>query len=93
MIFAPPVAVPPIPPATQPIPPGGASTAQAAARRKEKAVKQAQQSAYTTRPSGADPRDWFYPAVGGATVLALLLIGGGMRPRPRPGQRPARSQS
>jgi hypothetical protein len=77
------VAVPPIPPVAQPIPPGGAASAQAAARRKEKARKHASQSAYVTRPAGMSAEDFFYPAVGVATVLTLLLVAGGMRPGPR----------
>jgi hypothetical protein len=81
------VAVPPIPPAVTPIPPGGAASAQAAARRKEKARKHASQSAYTTRPAGASAEDWFYPAVGAVSILAMLLVAGGMRPGPR--SRPA----
>jgi hypothetical protein len=84
---APPAAVPPPPPPAQPVPPGGTSTAQAAARRKEKARKHASQSAYTTRPAGSRGEDWFYPATGVVTVLALLLSAGGLRARPRP--RPA----
>jgi hypothetical protein len=76
--------VPPIPPAGVPIPPGGA-TASAAAKREEKARKHASQSAYAIRPSGSDATDWFFPAVGAVSVLALLLIAGGVRPRPGPG--------
>jgi hypothetical protein len=78
------VAVPPIPPAVTPVPPGGATaSAQAAARRKEKAQKHASQSAYATRPSGTAGSDWFYPAVGLVSILAALLAAGGMRPGPR----------
>jgi hypothetical protein len=84
-VLAPPVIVPLIPPPAVPIPPGGA-TVQAAARREEKARKHARQSAYVTRPAGTSAEAWFYPAVGVVTVLALLLIAGGVRlgPRPRP---------
>jgi hypothetical protein len=78
------VAVPPIPPAVTPVPPGGATaSAQAAARRKEKAQKHASQSAYATRPAGTPGSDWFYPAVGLVSVLAALLAAGSMRPGPR----------
>lgn len=79
----PPVAVPPIPPAIQPIPPGGSASAQAAARRKEKARKHASQSAYVTRPAGVSGAEWFYGAVGVMSVLSLLLVAEGMRPGPR----------
>ena len=83
---APVIAVPPIPPVSTPIPPGGSASAQAAARRKEKAVKQASQSAFSARPSGASAEDFFYPVLGVASLLALLLTAGGMRagPTPRP---------
>jgi hypothetical protein len=80
----PPVAVPPIPPNIQPIPPGGAASAQAAARRKEKVRKHASQSAFATHPPG---EPWFYGGVGAMTVLTLLLIAGGVKPQPR--RRPA----
>jgi hypothetical protein len=76
------VAVPPIPPVATPIPPGGAASAQAAARRKEKAVKHASQSAFTTRPAGTGG-DWFYPTMGVVSVLAMLLIAGAVRPGPK----------
>jgi hypothetical protein len=79
----PPVAVPPIPPAGVPIPPGGA-TASAAAKREEKARKHASQSAYVTRPAGTPGTEWFYPALGVVTLLALLLVAGGARPGPKP---------
>jgi hypothetical protein len=80
-LFSPTVVVPPIPPAATPIPPGGA-TAQAAARREEKARKHARQSAYVIRPAGISALDWFYPALGVAGVLALLLCAAGFaRPR------------
>jgi hypothetical protein len=73
-----------IPLAITPVPPGGA-TAQApsAARREERARKHARQSAYATRPAGTSATDWFFPAVGVATLLALMLIAGGLRPGPR----------
>jgi hypothetical protein len=81
---SPAVAIPPIPPAGVPIPPGGA-TASAAAKREEKARKHASQSAYAIRPAGSDATEWFFPAVGVVSLLALLLIAGGARPRPGPG--------
>jgi hypothetical protein len=77
------VAVPPLPPAAQVVPPGGASTAQAAARRKAKAPKHASQSAYATRPAGTHGEDWFYASCAVVSVLALLLLAGGVRPGPR----------
>jgi hypothetical protein len=84
----PPIVPPLIPPPITPVPPGGATvSAQAAARREEKARKHASQSAYATRPAGASAEEWFYPVVGVVTVLALLLAAGGLRPGPRP--RPA----
>ncbi len=79
-----PAATPPV----EPIPPGASGYAQSpsAAERKEKARKQASQSAFSTRPSGASGAEWFYVAVGGATLLALLLgaqaLPAGPRPRP-----------
>jgi hypothetical protein len=79
-----PVVPPPVPPAATPVPPGGGATAQATARREEKARKEARQSAYVVRPAGAPATDWFFPAVGVTSVLALLLIAGGLRPGPRP---------
>jgi len=86
---APPPAIPPIPPAVTPVPPGGATaSAQSAARREERARKEASQSAYVIRPAGVPAADWFYPAVGVVGVLALLLaaegLRGGLGPRPRP---------
>ncbi|MBV9607020.1 MAG: hypothetical protein JO027_18045 [Solirubrobacterales bacterium] len=84
----PPVVPPLIPPALTPVPPGGATvSAQATARREEKARKHAQQSAFLIRPAGTSATEWFYPAAGLITVLALLLAAGGLRPGPRP--RPA----
>jgi hypothetical protein len=79
-----PAATPPV----EPIPPGASGYAQSpsAAERKEKARKQASQSAFSTRPSGVSGEEWFYVAVGGATLLALLLgaqaLPAGPRPRP-----------
>jgi hypothetical protein len=84
-VQASPVAVPPIPPAATPVPPGGATaSAQATARREEKARKHASQSAYTTRPAGVSAVDWFYPAVGLTGVLVVLMAAGGLAvPRQR----------
>jgi hypothetical protein len=82
-IGVPPIVPPLIPPAITPVPPGGATvSAQAAARREEKARKHASQSAYVIRPAGTSAADWFYPAIGVTSVLALLLIAGGLRPGP-----------
>ncbi|HEX3392271.1 MAG TPA: hypothetical protein VHS55_06885, partial [Solirubrobacteraceae bacterium] len=79
-----PAATPPV----EPIPPGAGGYAQSpsAAERKEKARKQASQSAFSTRPAGTSGAEWFYVAVGLATMLALLLSARGlpMGPRPRP---------
>jgi hypothetical protein len=79
-----PAATPPV----EPIPPGAGGFAQspAAAERKEKARKQASQSAFTIRPAGTGGAEWFYVAVGFATLLALLLSARGLPagPRPRP---------
>jgi hypothetical protein len=81
------ITVPPVPPTAQPIPPGGAAGASSpsAARRKEKVHKHAQQSAYVTRPAGSGA-DWFFPVVGAAGLLAMMLVAGGIKggPRPRP---------
>jgi hypothetical protein len=82
------IAVPPIPTAAQPVPPGGSASAQAAARKKEKARKQASQSAFTTRPASVPGTEWFYPAVGGVSVLAMLVLAGGLRAGPRRRSRP-----
>ena len=73
-------------PAIEPIPPGGTAQAPSAAERREKARKQASQSAYTIRPSGVSGEVWFYGAVGIATLLALMLSARGLPlgPRPRP---------
>ena len=87
--FGAPLVVPPlIPPALTPVPPGGATvSAQASARREEKARKHASQSAYTARPAGTSATDWFYPVLGVVSLLALLLTAEGLRPGPR--RRPA----
>ncbi len=78
------VVVPPIPPPITPVPPGGATApAQSTAKREEKAKKEASQSAYVTRPAGVSAEDFFYPAVGTATIFALMLIAGGLRPGPK----------
>lgn len=85
LVGIPPVVLPLIPPALTPVPPGGATvSAQAAARREEKARKHARQSAFVTRPAGTSGDDWFYPAAGVVGVLALLLSAGGLRAGPRP---------
>jgi photosystem II stability/assembly factor-like uncharacterized protein len=78
-----PAATPPV----EPIPPGAGGYAQSpsAAERKEKARKQASQSAFSTRPSGTSGADWFYIAVGGASLLALLLGAQALPSGPRPG--------
>jgi hypothetical protein len=82
------VIVPLTPPPITPVPPGGATApAQSTSRREERARKHASQSAYVTRPAGTSAEEWFYPAVGVMTVVALLLIGAGVRPGP--GRRPA----
>jgi hypothetical protein len=74
---------PPIPPPLTPVPPGGATApAQSTAKREEKARKEASQSAYVTRPAGSG-EDWFYAVVGAVSILAVALIGGGLRPGPR----------
>ena len=80
----PPIALPLIPPALTPVPPGGATvSAQATARREEKARRHASQSAYVIRPAGTSATDWFFPVVATVSVLALLLLGGGLRSRQR----------
>jgi hypothetical protein len=85
VVGAPQVAVPPIPPAVTPVPPGGAGAqAPSAARREEKARKHASQSAYVTRPGDASGIDWFYPALGLVSILAMLLAAEGLSgPRQR----------
>jgi hypothetical protein len=79
-----PAATPPV----EPIPPGASGYAQSpsAAERKEKARKQASQSAFSTRPAGASNAEWFYVAVGVTALLALLLSARGLPagPQPRP---------
>jgi hypothetical protein len=92
--------VPPITPA-QPIPPGGATAPSSApARRREKAHRKAESSAFTTLtpgtgsvPSGAGAISsgdgslaWYYGAVGLTTLLTLMLAGQGLRPRRRPAE-------
>ncbi len=94
-----PVSVPailptPTPP-VEPIPPGASGYAQSpsAAERKEKAEKEASQSAFTTRPrcrpvavtNGSEP-SWYYWGVGVTTLLALFFSARGLRStgRPRP---------
>ncbi|HEY2631734.1 MAG TPA: lytic murein transglycosylase [Solirubrobacteraceae bacterium] len=78
-----PAATPPV----EPIPPGASGYAQSpsAAERKEKARKQASQSAFSIRPSGASGEEWFYVAVGGASLLALLLGAQVLPSGPQPG--------
>jgi hypothetical protein len=77
--------LPPLAPPATPIPPGGA-TAQAAARREERARKHARQSAYVIRPGGVPAVDWFYPAVGLAGVLAMLFLGAALANARRPAE-------
>jgi hypothetical protein len=84
-----PAATPPV----EPIPPGAGGYAQSPAKREEKARKHASQSAFSlrqsafaSRASGPSGEDWFYGAVGLATLLALALSARGLplRPQPRP---------
>jgi hypothetical protein len=87
----PPIVPPLIPPALTPVPPGGATvSAQATARREEKARKHARQSAYVLRPAGTSATDWFFPVVGAVTLLALLLSAEALRRGPGP--KPALSE-
>lgn len=71
---------PPTTPPIEPIPPGvgGYVQSPAAADRKEKAHKHASQSAFSIRPAGSGP-DWFYLAVGLATLLSVTLSARGLR--------------
>jgi hypothetical protein len=81
----PPVVPPLIPPGLTPVPPGGATvSAQATARREEKARKHASQSAYVLRPAGTSATDWFFPALGVVTLLTLLLAAQGIARGQRP---------
>jgi hypothetical protein len=89
-----PALVPPATPPVEPIPPGAGGWAQSpsAAKKREESRKHASESAFTLRPAGASSAEssgveWFYVAVGVATLLALLLSARGMRPRS--GSRPA----
>ncbi|HKD95269.1 MAG TPA: hypothetical protein VKB43_11230, partial [Gaiellaceae bacterium] len=76
--------VPPPAGVVQPVPPGGATAQQpASAPRREKARKHASQSAYSVRPAGADPAEWFFPAVAGTTLLTLLAVGLAVGPKVR----------
>jgi hypothetical protein len=80
------VALPVPPAAIQPVPPGGAvAQSPSAARAKRRVEKEASQSAYTIRPAGSGV-EWFYPLLGGVSVLGLLLaaVGVGRATRPRP---------
>lgn len=92
-----PAIVPTPTPPVEPIPPGASGYAQSpsAAERKEKAEKEASQSAFALRRlaartlttnSSSEP-SWYYWPVGAAVLLALILSARGMRPRGRP--RPA----
>ena len=84
IVEAPVVAVPPIPPAVTPVPPGGATaSAQATAKREEKARRHASQSAYVVRPGDTDASDWFYGVVGVMSVVSIALVSGGLRPGPK----------
>ena len=90
----PPAILPAATPPVEPIPPGAGGYAQSpsAAERREKARKQASQSAFAIRPAGASSQEahsgeqWFYAAVGIATLLAILLSARALPagPRPRP---------
>jgi hypothetical protein len=83
-----PAIVPPATPPVEPIPPGAGGWAQSpsAAKKREESRKHASESAFTLRPASASSGEssgleWFYVAVGVATLLALLLSARGMRPR------------
>jgi hypothetical protein len=93
----PPAIVPAATPPVEPIPPGSGGYAQSpsAAKRKEKAHKHASQSAFSVRPAGTSGPDWFFPAVGVTTLLALLLSARALptRPGPRPVPLLARGES
>jgi hypothetical protein len=82
-------------PPVEPIPPGAGGYAQSpsTAERREKAEKEASQSAFKLRPLAArsgvsSPSEpvWFYWTLGGVVLLALMLSARGLRsdPRPRP---------
>ena len=88
-VGTPPAILPAATPPVEPIPPGAGGYAQSpsAAERKEKARKQASQSAFSIRPAGSSGAEWFYVAVGFATLLTLLLSAQALPPGPRP--RPA----
>jgi hypothetical protein len=80
LVPAPVAILPPPAPAGQPIPPGGAAAPSvgqqpASAPRREKARKHASQSAFSVRPAGVNPSEWFYPAVSVVSVLTLLAVG------------------
>ena len=76
--------LPLIPPGLTPVPPGGATvSAQATARREEKARKHASQSAYVIRPAGVPATDWFYPAFAVVSLVAALLAAEALRSRPK----------
>jgi len=81
-------------PPVEPIPPGGAyAESPSPAERREKARKHASQSAFTIRPAGVTMREaregeqWFYAALGIATLLALVLTARALPAGPR--DRPA----
>jgi hypothetical protein len=81
-----PAIVPPATPPIEPVPPGAGGFAQSpsAAERKEKAHKQASQSAYSIRPAGNGP-EWFYLAVALTALLSVALSARGLgsgNPRP-----------
>jgi len=86
-----PAAILPVPtPPVEPIPPGGAyAQSPSAAERREKARKHASQSAFAIRPAGATVREghggeqWFYAALGIATLLALALTARALPTGPR----------
>jgi hypothetical protein len=89
-----PALVPTPTPPVEPIPPGASGYAQSpsAAERKEKAEKEASQSAFALRrpvvrpgiASASEP-EWFYWALGLSVLLAMMLSARGLRrPRARP---------
>jgi hypothetical protein len=80
VVPTPPTPVQPTPPGGSPVPVGGVAQSPATARREEKVHKHASQSAFTIRPAGTPGSEWFIGAVGGATMLTLLLLAAAFRP-------------